>query len=240
LSKTGEGSCPEGYADSISWLEGVTDPGCGDCECAEAFVQCEYVVLLYEQSNCLGQAMYEMGYGSTCINVSSMVPKVGVGVSGSGSCEPSAEPLPVEPTGVVDACALTAPADDSCGDGGPCVPAGAAPYDELCITQSGEAECPPGYPSRTVVYDDYDDARACSGCSCGEVSNVDCPTTVKQCGSGCSNCGSELPMGSCMDVSPGAIQVTTEVASGVTCPPAGSASSDGNVVLQGPRVICCP
>ncbi len=49
------------------------------------------------------------------------------------------------------------------------------PEFSTCIFFWGDdRDCPPSYPLRHVVYDDYDDERTCAACTCGPPSSGKC------------------------------------------------------------------
>lgn len=48
-----------------------------------------------------------------------------------------------------------------------------------CIYRSGEHECPSGYPNRRVFYDEVNESRRCSECSCGAPSGGECSAYVR-------------------------------------------------------------
>ncbi|XXY44025.1 hypothetical protein WME91_28860 [Sorangium sp. So ce269] len=106
----------------------------------------------------------------------------------AGACAPSVVEEPAEePQGgfrwatFAKTCAGVA-AYAPCGDSGmrcsPAPPEGDAAPPEGFLTcimhHEGEHECPPTYPSRHIAYDDAEDSRGCSACTCGEPSGATC------------------------------------------------------------------
>lgn len=105
----------------------------------------------------------------------------------AGACAPSVVEDAADPQGgfrwatVARTCAgVTAPAP--CGDPGmrcsPAPPEGDVAPPEGFLTcimhHEGEHDCPATYPSRHIVYEDAEDSRGCTACTCGEPSGAAC------------------------------------------------------------------
>ena len=95
----------------------------------------------------------------------------------AGSCVPGAS-MPTGPaptwTTVAVACGLAAPADaGSCAPTDLCVPPDTSAFPNLCFMNAGMQSCaslPAPYNNPYVFFTAFDDARACSACSCGQPS----------------------------------------------------------------------
>lgn len=89
----------------------------------------------------------------------------------------------------------------SCAEAGPCVPkVSDSAFTAMCIFQSGDHECPEAYPAKETRFQNIDDGRNCSACSCvgpaigtscggtvhfGMNNSVDCASTVQVTATSC-------------------------------------------------------
>lgn len=66
-------------------------------------------------------------------------------------------------------CAPEEGSPGACENGGTCLPEVTSISAPTCIYQEGDVACPDGaYSERTVTYQDIDDSRNCSPCTCGD------------------------------------------------------------------------
>ncbi|MEJ7733093.1 MAG: hypothetical protein WKG00_28340 [Polyangiaceae bacterium] len=139
-----------------------------------------------------------------------------------------------------------ATAGDACG-GGTCYPAPEGDA-RICVYRSGEHNCPNSWSNQHVLYEDWDDERSCTACTCGEESGAVCPGTLY--GYSVTACDASNPSASSVTLAqdglckfipgnqikqlywlPGA-----RVAG--TCP-AGSSEPEGEVMPVDPITYCC-
>jgi len=117
-----------------------------------------------------------------------------------------------------------------------------------CRYQQGEHECPSGYPSRRVFYDEVSDSRHCSECSCGAPEEGECTAIVQLYRDATCTLqveGREVSsktMWVCSDLPSGhALRgktATAPVYEPGWCEPSGGEAL-GSVELIGPSTFCC-
>ena len=129
-----------------------------------------------------------------------------------------------------------------------CVPAAEPPPGfSQCIYQSGEHECPSGYPDRRVFYDEISDSPHCSECACGmpEGSLCSAPLRVYQ-DAFCTVIAGGATYGltaTCNDVAEGTSLWSKMLLAAATyepgaCEPSGGELT-GSLELKGPTTFCC-
>ena len=90
--------------------------------------------------------------------------------SAGGSCEaiPELKADPARFETRLSACRAPA-SNDGCTAGSLCAPRPEEPYtDSICIWRPGETECPTGYAERHTGFNEIEDERGCSECTCGD------------------------------------------------------------------------
>ena len=170
----------EGYADPIG------PPKCPVCSCEPPTGECELPSFLFASTQtCAGDGPGPFFYDFSGLdpdpmscNTDNPVP-AGLGVNSltvgplsmtESGCQPVAT-LPPK-SGATSwkmfarACSFGI---STCPEPGAlCVPAAQPPPGfSQCIYQSGQHECPSGYPDRRVFYDEISDSPHCSECACG-------------------------------------------------------------------------
>lgn len=63
---------------------------------------------------------------------------------------------------------MSAGAGAECGEQAHCATNPVAPFEDLCVFQAGEHECPAQYPEQTIHHQEVEDARGCEACTCGD------------------------------------------------------------------------
>ena len=120
---------------------------------------------------------------NTCVTTGSQVNFPGGGtysVSG-GSCapEPTSSIPPVTWANTLTSCNAALPiVQGSCSTGDLCAPPVPSGF-QLCAAQEGDVACPFGTKHTEYTGDD-DDTRACTACSCGAASAVQCGGTIEE------------------------------------------------------------
>jgi hypothetical protein len=127
--------------------------------------------------------------------------------------------------------------------GGRCAPEPPAPFGaSVCIHQPGDLECPSAYPQKTLLFDGFEDTRACSPCACGAVVNMTCSGTVTaHSGPGCGSSQGSWPVPGCIPFLPTPSTTHLYVSlspTGGSCNPSGG-TPIGEVVALGPTTVCC-
>lgn len=138
-----------------------------------------------------------------------------------------------------------------CPDGSFCLPT-SAPLPQgfrLCVFREDlSKECPAEYPNRHIFFEDYDDGRTCSGCSCGPPEGSTCSAQILAYeDSACkvvqaSTTVTSAP-GSCVNViSPGAAMGSKSASEATyavgACAPIGG-EPGGTVFATEPALFCC-
>ena len=190
--------------------------------------------------------------GQTCAglscnkSISSLQPVVS-----QGTCAPTGGvPDPDPPSWKFEGKACKATKTGSgCSNGKVCVPRADTPFDAgVCVAKTGTDECPAGaYQLAHTFYEDYDDTRDCTGCTCGTATGGTCKLTVHlyddpAIGVCLSEVG-KFEAGTCYDIAgnPGIYGWTSEVTgapAGGTCPKS-TVSSTGTVTPILPTTFCC-
>ena len=165
---------------------------------------------------------------------------------GTGSCTPSggsvANTPPVTWSTTFLACSLDTPATTTC-PGGRCVPTPpSGPDVALCIYQSGSGvTCPNTYPNHTErTFEQANDARACSACSC--IYQGTCNCSLLETDSSCStNLGMVTGAQTCTAANTGATYLRSlATLTSDYCAPSGGQPT-GMVTAAMPQVwtFCC-
>jgi hypothetical protein len=119
--------------------------------------------------------------------------------------------------------------------------------DRICILQTGEQDCPAGYPHREIRYEDAIDSRSCSECQCSPPQGISCSATVSI--HSTSTCGPQSELTSavlepsessmCLGIPDGAhYSFSSSLVSAGSCAPLGGQPL-GNVAASSPFTVCC-
>jgi hypothetical protein len=166
-----------------------------------------------------------------------------------GSCQATSTKQEKDPFGgITDVCGAPLAGGGGCGSG-VCVPKTAAPYDSgACIRKSGIVACPTGWSDEHDLFEDGDDQRTCTECSCApDVASISCEGTVYT-GYDYNNCTGgtrTVSSTSCQNISAVAdlqtwsLRLTTKpTPSGGQCTVVGGTPA-GSVVTTGDATYCC-
>jgi hypothetical protein len=167
-----------------------------------------------------------------------------------GSCAASGGEAAIEPVSwmVLGKACGNAPAGGGCGASQVCQPTPATPFKSgLCIYKDGEQASCPGQPftDRHVFYEDAQDTRACSECSCDAPKGGKCTATIRV--HTTANCTDAVPTqfqaGSCgsLPAANGPVfgrEATNITVTPGTCVPKGGAPT-GAVVPTSATTFCC-
>ncbi len=191
-----------------------------------------------------------------CASVQTITTACGVGasltVSGSaaagGTCQPDASvALPQATWGTqAIACVPSALSPVGCPSGETCVPVTSTAFgSRFCVLRAGTNGCPAGpFVAQHLYYGAVADTRACSACSCGGPTGVDCnskghattwgnPTCTMNLGADLT----PLPVACVAAAAAHSIQFTT-TPDGGSCAPGGGLPS-GGVTAQAITTLCC-
>lgn len=134
-----------------------------------------------------------------------------------------------------------------------CVPRPSTPYEpRVCIGKPGDQTCPTGpFSLPTQGFDDFDDSRGCSECTCGPASGGVCKLAVTlysdagaTCNSALSTNPTVLQSGGCVDLTgnprvSGRSFTVSMPPTGGSCPVSGGGVPSGSVTETGPTTFCC-
>jgi hypothetical protein len=126
-------------------------------------------------------------------------------------------------------------------EGGGCFPEPSGDLHEVCIHQSGDLECPAGYPVKHLLFGGFDDSRACGPCNCGAPAGGYCGGVMVIYGDpGCALQGPQISIsGMCVDAgTPVGSVIWNAVTNAGECP-AGGGAPVGGVTPTQPRTACC-
>ena len=205
--------CEGGYPDVEHQLNGGLEVGnaeCG-CECGPTTgVDCKAVTMDYYGNNaCSGTALSTNVGGLLEPNQCEIIgdtPFTGTwvevsdgGVDAPGECQPMPSETIPEPdwASLMIGCG-GATLTGGCGTGEICAPRAPDQFMSVCIASPGEVACPEGdYSERTVWFSDYEDDRACVGCTCESPTGI-CEGVLELRNGGCNSQLIEaVPAGSC-------------------------------------------
>jgi hypothetical protein len=189
--------------------------------------------------------------GQTCVGspCNASVTAAGTIVTG-GSCNATGG-VPNKPPATFTvhgkACRVTRQGK-GCPTGEVCLPKPQGNFEpRVCIGKTGDEACPAPFVTKSLLYDDFDDTRGCTGCSCGAPSGGSCELTIHLHSDAAPSCSTEVvsvPTGGCANI-PGNQAIrgrSYEVAqapSGATCSPTQTSTPIGMVVETGPTTFCC-
>ena len=229
------------------------DPGTADCSCtcSEAQgIECTTPVQLCYNSG--GAQCYSLCVDppkispGACTNVTTSSSNVSVGNPAPtklGTCTPSENHTLDTPKWetAVRTCGGATTDPVGCDQGEVCAPTVVAPFERLCIVSAGDVECPPGsFTEKSVVFDDFQDNRSCSECSCGTAESqcngvVDFVNSTG--GGSCNILVASVSAGGCGSHGSAPQAIYSPNPEG-TCPPQGGELS-GEVTPTGAATLCC-
>jgi len=252
-------TCPADFGTSTDTIEGFTaNPASCTCSCSgfSTGPSCtpETTTLTAGATSCKGTTA-TLTPSSSCnvqsfTNATALYVELTGSPTGAGTCQPpTAPPTTAAPTinNQGRACGLTSTSNGSCGGTQLCLPSAPSPF-SMCVEQSGDAMCPPGFPTKHTTGSSLDDTRGCdaTGCSCG--ANVTCDASVFTfySDSGCTTAafGSVTANGTCdLVVKNPPVSFNSYAASSSvntsSCGATGGAAPTGGVALVDQKTICC-
>jgi len=255
------GPAYEGYA-GLS----ATTPTCG-CTCATPTgVSCSspvvsFFVNLGTTSPCSSAkycqditltpgACTEIGTIITCptMGAAGVEMTMGASIPTGGSCQAMPSKSIAPPTWGTNALACVsavAPAQTDCGSGSVCAPLPAPPFGKtLCISQPGSVPCPAtGYTTAETFYGAFDDGRACTTCTCGNVSGGSCSATLTVSSSTDGTCSAnaivyDAPINCDAVQEPGDYLLDVAPSAAGSCA-ASAVSATGSASPATPTTFCC-
>jgi hypothetical protein len=240
-------ACEPGWQGSPSPLQPIAGTAlAGMCtqSCSMTGGKCGTAqVGVFQQPSCAGPEQALLVASGQCTPTSAYALRAGVESVGlEPTCTPTAGPPDLSPpewTAQGRACSPTVP-PASCGPDGACTKSGA----RVCVAQSGNVDCPAGFPGKTTLVVDYADHRTCSASLCGPPVAVSCDGGVLQMYAD-GSCGSFLatvPLDGATCGSPGALAKSVAI-SGPAVPhggcPSGMAAPSGSVDATSQVTYCC-
>lgn len=243
-------ACAGAYPDAAGELNGGLVPGDAVCDCncgAAQGIQCTSSATVCYTSNCNniicnttdavlppGQCTNIPGTAATSAKTSNPAP------TNMGSCASASDhsiPTPAWETAAV-ACDGADTTPVGCDGGELCAPKAFAPIDQLCIVHAGNVPCPVGsaYTEQHVLFDDFEDTRACSSCGCGAATST-CAGGIDFVSNSCMILQAEVNAGGCGVKGASNAAIYTPNPSG-TCQPTGGDLS-GTAEATGPVTYCC-
>lgn len=170
----------------------------------------------------------------------------------NGTCAPlGGEPNGGDPTWGEGVKACKAAADlEGCSGTQVCVPRPAAPFEpRVCISKAGDNACPAGaFSLKSVSYDDFQDTRDCTACTCGAATGGTCKLTISLFSDvPLNSCNIPLAMvesNACVDIPTNArvssrTSAVTQAPAGGSCSVSGGGVASGGVTPTGPTTFCC-
>jgi hypothetical protein len=198
---------------------------------------------------------------SACTSVSSALASCTLSATGAylsvsgtkvtgGSCAPSTETSTVPPVSWDQRGQSCTPAGklstSGCSGGSLCAPPTDPGYPGYCIHKPGDQTClSAGYTTKVTFYGGYTDTRACSDCTCGDVSPSECGESSVAAFSGACSIFSTagytpLPV-SCAPLPASTTDMSyAPVATGGRCTPDGGAPTGGVTPAMAETFCCTP
>ena len=129
----------------------------------------------------------------------------------------------------------------ACGEDSTCFPT--AESNTYCIAQAGNIPCPANsrYNDRTVLFEEFQDARECTECECGSATTECHGSLILFDESDCSGNEIEIPIDdSCVESIPDSFNRSSYVPEEATgsCPPSGGEPT-GDIEGRTPVTVCC-
>ena len=145
------------------------------------------------------------------------------------------------------ACEVNNPPAAGCQAQALCLPDLQTPLEAWCIYRTGEQTCPAGpFSEQTIYYEDFDDTRDCTTCTCGAATGTCTGRVDFSYGNSLpQGCGNEVLLdsasyGSCVSVDGSyfAVGSPSNPQPMGSCPPMGGVLQ-GSVVKNGAVTVCC-
>ncbi len=167
-----------------------------------------------------------------------------------GSCDPvggSANSEPESWAFLGKAC-INAPKGAGCGAGEVCQPRAPLPFlDDVCVFKGGDNSCPDGqFSDKHLFYEDVDDSRACTACTCGPPTGSSCDATIQvHSDTGCNTELASFTAGQCANLPNnfatilGRKAAITSPPSGGACAVSGGGQPTGALTPQNATTFCC-
>ena len=223
--------CPAAYPELGEELHDGFDEGnyqC-DCNCNVGSVTCQLV--LQDSGTVFSPAG---SCDSPPFNDECLAARV------NATCLDNAIDEPGEPSFDVTATACGGAVAGAACEGGTCFPVAGA--GDLCIARSGDTECPPSFPERTLYHRSFADDRSCSACACSE-SGQSCEVDVEICSLGFDQ-ATLVSGAACYQLNSsdgdGVTLLSTAITDQGTCSPnPGAGELTGAAVPTEPVTVCC-
>ncbi|MDI1430349.1 hypothetical protein [Polyangium sorediatum] len=193
-----------------------------------------------------GYALEQVCGGAPC-NPSVSAPKPTIV---GGSCDPAGGVAnkPLESWAFLGKACINAPKGGGCGAGEVCQPRAPLPFlGEVCVFKGGDNSCPAGqYADKHLFYEDVEDSRACTTCTCGSPTGSSCDATIQV--SSDTGCNSELASftaGQCANLPNnfatilGRKAAITNPPSGGACAVSGGGQATGAITPDNATTFCC-
>lgn len=228
-------------------------PSCSPCSCgAVTGMSCRMDLDLFQSNDCSGLPCKSIDTTATVCTSFSCTGSPDLGsirfasyVAGSGSCPPSAQSPTVNPAyWDVQAVLCEAPAGTGCESGAVCLPEPVAPLQSsLCVVRAGTHPCEGPFTVRKDYFEDFDDDRDCTACTCSAPQGGSCGGSIVLSlpGPSCGGAGVIYPEGYCMNLDP---QVTNGAIigplnlTGASCQASGGAPT-GTASPHSRVTVCC-
>jgi len=263
-------ACPTGY----QTLDGNAGPtgtsGSCACTCAASGQACTATAALHSDMTCaVNPACRSVTVTATMTGTGACTPIAPTTVCGSGgsfaaaggvpalsggTCVPQVTKTPGPAAGWTSSARVcTAPADfpGGCAAAGQeCVPPTPSPFGAaMCVHQSGDASCPAGFPTKSLIYRGETDMRGCGPCMCSaRPTGGTCAGTISVWGDLAGGCtgtvaGTYTLGNTCTTYTgasnnPGYAQGNFTVTPG-TCTVVTQPTPTGAVIGTGPATVCC-
>lgn len=262
-------ACPAGYQ-SMNGYSGPTGTnGSCACTCVATGQACTATVTFHTDQTCAVNpacrsvtVMTMSGNGactpitptSNCGPDGSFAVAGGVPAPSVGTCTPQVTKTSGSAEGWTSAarvCTAIADVPGGCAAGGQqCVLESPSTFGAaICVHQSGDASCPAGYPTKSVIYGGETDMRGCGPCTCSsKPTGGSCAGTISIWGDlagGCSGAAADTyTLGATCSAYAGAsnnpayAQGNFTVTPG-TCTVVTQPTPTGAVIATGPTTVCC-
>lgn len=245
--------CMDAYGTDAGSFFADLDPGTAECECtcddATGIVCSDPVGVCFHDGgvSCFAVCMSPTNIPpATCTTVSvggtTHVSASNPAPTNAGSCNPVPNHTLDTPSWAThaQACATGLASPEGCEAAEVCAPETTSPFERLCIAHEGDTPCPAGtFTDKHVLYEDYEDTRECSACTCGPADSS-CDGTVyflNSAGGICNVFVDSVDAGGC-STHGGATRVEYTPDPSGTCPPQGG-NLTGEATPTGATTFCC-
>lgn len=238
--------CPAGLTDVYVGNTGL-EFSSASCTCgcdAPTNLGCTANIAYHGTSDCTSLASStSVGAGSSCgATYTGAVAAVQVSFTASGSCG-AGTPNPPSTTPATwqrqaRACALDSGAQNpaGCAAGKVCAPLSGESL--ACVLKTGDQECPAGYPTRRIYFQDVDDQRTCGNCSCAFAADSCTATVSAYQATDCTSLVLTAPSPGCYTGDVHAASAASVQMNNARCDSAGG-TPGGCVLPAEPTTVCC-